>query len=145
LLNAVRRDDGLPLDFERVRPTPSDEYLENLGVDVGFGAHAGWLLWRDAYWGTKWSPEGEDFRLEGAPEDGKLTFFFQTASGVPIPLIEELARQHLGLSFTLVYVDHGQYIAGGLYCRLGMRALDVQESREAAAGYFGSPGLDRRT
>jgi hypothetical protein len=132
MLEDVRGADGLPLDFERVRPTPPEGYLEQVGVEAGFDTHGGWLIWRHAYWGTKWNLDIEDFRLEGSPAAGELTFFFETADGAPVPLVEELARQHLALDFKLVYVDYGQYMAGCVWCRLGVSEIHRRENHDDA-------------
>jgi hypothetical protein len=134
MLEAVRGENGLVLDFERVRPTPTEEELNELGDDSGLGAQSGWYFWREAYWGPKWNlDEAEDeLRLEGSAASGELTFFFDTADGVPVYLVEELSRQHLFLSFQLVYVEHGNDLAGVLGCSLGIRRAHAEESGEKA-------------
>lgn len=118
--------DGEPtvLDFERMIPVP-EELRGNQETDPddphGFPK---WRTWAVEHWGTKWNAWYPS--LEGNPDDGEVTYSFQTAWTPPDKWLAKASTEFPTLEFRHEYVEEMGHFAGrGLW-----RAGDLIEEQE---------------
>lgn len=120
----VRWAESQPAVGPSACPTPADTALRELQGIVRLGrqrlqnlerhGHADWYGWSLQHWGTKWNGgECEMHRLS----EGSLELWFQTAWTPPLPVLQQIARAHPGLSGEVCYLDEGLGFAG--LCRFG--------------------------
>ena len=93
-------------DFNAVIPMPphSDTFFATGGLGDEERKKYGknnWYDWSNEHWGTKWN--SSEARLVSEDEDS-LEYWFDTAWGSPVPVIEELARK-FGVKAVCDYYD----------------------------------------
>jgi len=110
LLNeAVKTDDKLPFDFNRIVPKPAVvEILCSGGVSFSLQEEhprRNWYEWCRAHWGTKWN--AYDFE---EVDIGRFTF--HTAWDPPIPVVRTLSWLFPEIEIGLEYDEPGMEIHG---------------------------------
>lgn len=113
---AVRRDEELPFDFNRIVPKPAVVDLacptELSLVTQKNHPNRNWYDWCIVNWGTKWN--AYDFEAAGT---GKYTFY--TAWDPPVPVVRSLSRLFPEVEITLEFDEPGMGIYGFLRYKNG--------------------------
>ena len=106
---------GEEMDFEKVIPSPSNMFRENLSQEdrercVKEGI-PNWYDWQSEHWGTKWNAHSDEGPVE--IEDYKsmdirqATYRFDTAWDTPRPVIAKLWEDWPDLEFEGGYIHEG--------------------------------------
>lgn len=104
-------------DFAKITPMPSDEELQDMGINS--------YSWAIENWGQKWYVDKADW------EDWDNTYYratFDTAWSPCIPVIKKLIDLCPGLDFTFSYSEPGCAFLGWIYASDGEIYEEVEVS-----------------
>lgn len=108
------------------------KYIEkNVDIEEGRQAiynektygHRDWYSWCNANWGTKWNASDSFKKIS---RTGDITIEFKTAWSTPVPIFEELSKQHPEVSISIIFADEDIGSNCGRYVMLNGKEIDEE-------------------
>jgi hypothetical protein len=88
--------------------------------------------WHYKHWGTKWNAREVKVKEERKGKEIWLTYTFDTAAGVPEPIIRKMARMFPKLEFILTY--YVEWGSGGGRLHLNSKSKPVKVKKHLRKG-----------
>ena len=96
------------IDFDKLIPTPGHVYLSDTTAEDEKDFPMNWSSWNRLYWGVKWNAYAGS---AGRNDDGTAYLKFDTAWGIPYPIITAFANK-FRVQFEHRYFDEGHNFWG---------------------------------
>lgn len=132
-----REDDFF--DFNSIIPQPGspeecpDEFRLDINPDSAVGVPEdkqwfNWYAWNCRNWGTKWG--AKETQICGAPKDGEIEIWFDTAWSPSLPIYERFASMYPDLKMEIAYVEEQGPLYTGKFKFKNGSCIEANEPKE---------------